>query len=95
MCPNDTENVKIIIGQVVRQMTCGWLGIFLKHKCVCVCVCLSEKKRRKCQWLLSIMSLFIFNGVYWSLRSMVVCLCVFPNTEGGSWRPAGKSVLSL
>lgn len=21
---------------------------------------------------------------------MMVCLCVFPNTEGGSWRPAAK-----
>lgn len=31
---------------------------------------------KKCQRLLSIMSTFIFNGVYWSLRSTVVCLCV-------------------
>lgn len=46
---------------------------FLKCKYVYVCV---DEKRRKCQWLLSIMSLFIFNGVYWSLRSMVVCLCI-------------------
>lgn len=35
-----------------------------------------KKGMKKCQRLLSIMSTFIFNGVYWSLRSTVVCLCV-------------------
>lgn len=62
-------------------MMWGRLLDFLKCRCVYVRV----GERRKCQWLLSIMSLFIFNGVYWSLRSTVVSLCV---SEHRGSRPA-------
>lgn len=67
-----TQNVKIITGQAGTQIVCGQ---FHQSK---------TKGIKKCQRLLSIMSTFIFNAVYWCLRSTVVCLCV--SQHRGRWQ---------